>query len=347
MKRCPHLTEAQKRELTTHITQTHDIKEVKRAQAVLLVNDQASYSVIEALTGYKERTILSLRQRYLEQGLCGIEHKRKGKPKALLTKAQREEVIAFLTQTTPQNHGYESIFWSTAILAHLIQEKWGVVYKSKRPFYLLFEEAKFSFHKPGQVYERRDEAKVKLWQEAVKPKLEEAFKDPNTIVLCEDEMILSTQTTFQKIWLKKGESPKIEVSNTKKNKSIYGFLNIKTGQEHGFVRDWQNMHITVDVLKEVRQLYPHQQILLLWDGAGWHRGSEVQAFMKEDGKIETIYFPPYSPEENPQEHVWKAGRRAVTHNKFIPDIEQAASAFVTYLNNHTFPYKLLNLAACS
>lgn len=345
MKRCTRLTDAQKSELATHITQSGDVKEVKRAQAVLLVDSYTHYSTIEILTGYKERATLVLRQRYLKQGLSGIEHKQKGKPKALLTKAQRDEIIGFLTQTIPENHGYESVFWTTAILAHLIKVKYGVIYKSKRPFYLLFEEAKFSFHKPGFVYEKRDEAKVKAWQEAVKSKLEEAFRDPHTVILCEDEMVLSSTTTFQKIWLKKGESPKIEVSNIRKNKSIYGFLNIKTGQEHGFIRDWQNMHITVDVLKEVRQLYPAQRIMLLWDGAGWHRGSAVREWVESDGHVETLYFPPYSPEENPQEHVWKSGRGAVTHNKFIPDIDRAASEFVAYLNGHIFPYKLLNLTA--
>ena len=38
MKRCPRLTDAQKRELATHMTETDDLKEVKRAQAVLLVD---------------------------------------------------------------------------------------------------------------------------------------------------------------------------------------------------------------------------------------------------------------------------------------------------------------------
>lgn len=347
MKRCPRLTETQKKELSTHISESDDVIEVKRGQAVLLVDSYTPYKTIESLTGYKERATLVLRQRYLKQGLLGIEHKRKGKPKSLLTKAQREEILVFLSQTTPEDHGYESVFWTTAILAHLIKLKYGVVYKSKRPFYLLFEEAKFSFHKPGSVYEKRDEAKVKAWQEAMKPRVEEAFQAPNTVILCADEMVLSSTTTFQKIWLKKGEYPKIEVSNTKKSKSIYGFLNIKTGQEHGFIRDWQNMYITVDVLKEVRQLYPSQKIMLFWDGAGWHRGSAVQEWMQSDGNIEAFYFPPYSPEENPQEHVWKSGRKAVTHNKFIPDINQAASEFVAYLNNHTFLYTLLSFTAQS
>jgi transposase len=347
MKKCRKLQEEEKEVLKSFVKEASDSHESRRAQAVFLIDGGSSLDFIEALTGFKRRQVFKYRSGFLKEGLLGIQNKRKGKEKRLLSPNQRHEILTFLTTTTPKEHGYEAEFWSTSVLAHLIQEKYGVVYKSKKPFYLLFEEAKFSFHKPGQVYEKRDEGKVLAWKEEIKPKLSEAFRDPDTVILCEDEMVLSSTTTFQKIWLKKGEYPKIEVSNTKKNKSIYGFLNIKTGQEHAFMKDWQNMHMTVEVLKEVRKIYPHQKILLFWDGAGWHRGSKVQDFIKEDGSIETIYFPPYSPEENPQEHVWKAGRAAVTHNTFIPDIEKATNDFVAYLNHQTFAYKLVNYGACS
>jgi transposase len=347
MTRCKKLSPDQKQELQDLIRSGGDGKEVRRAQAILFVDAETNYEMIQSLTQFKERAVLAFRQRYLKNGLKGIEHKRKGRPKQLLTAKQRSEIFTFLTTTTPKNHGYDLEFWSTSVLANLIEKNYGVVYRSKKPFYLLFKEAKFTFHKPGRVYEKRDESKVQAWQAEMKSRMVEAFEDPDTVILCEDEMVLSSVTTFQKIWLKKGEYPKIEVSNTKKNKSIYGFLNIKSGREHSFMKDWQNMHITVEVLKEIRSLYPSQRILLFWDGAGWHRGSVVQDFIKEDGRIEVRYFPPYSPEENPQEHVWKAGRSAVTHNKFISDIEQLANQLINYLNSSLFLYKFFHFTARS
>lgn len=347
MKRHPKLSTTQRSELSSFIGSTEDSRESRRAQAVILMDQGSSIEIITLLTALKRRQAFKYRSLYLKIGLEGLRNKRKGKPKLLLTKTQREEVLNYLEYTIPKDHGYEVEFWTTSILGDFIKGKYGVSYKSKRPFYLLFEEAKYSFHKPGKVYEKHDKKKVEVWKDLVQPKIREAFKDQNTVILCADEMVLSTQTTFQKIWLKKGDYPKIEVSNTKKNKSLYGFLNITTGVEHAFVREWQNMHITTEVLKEIRALYPNQTILLLWDGAGWHRGSVVQDFILKDGKIEAIYFPPYSPEENPQEHVWKAGRSKITHNKFIPDINKAASDLVSYLNSENFPYKLLDLSALS
>ena len=76
--------------------------------------------------------------------------------------------------------------------------------------------------------------------------------------------------------------------------------------------------------------------MLLWDGTGWHRGSKVQ----DDGQIKTLYFPPYSVKENPQEPVWKAGRSALTHNKFIPDVAKSADELISHVNQSYFNYEL-------
>ena len=43
------------------------------------------------------------------------------------------------------------------------------------------------------------------------------------------------------------------------------------------------------------------------------------------------YLPPYSPELNPIERVWKLTRRLATHNRYFPAIEDVITAV-----EHTF-----------
>lgn len=317
--------------------------EVLRAQAILLLNNDRK-DLIDELTGFKRRQPFRLRTKYLNFGLETLKDPVK-KPKRLLTKTQLKEIAVIVKQHRPDDFDYASEFWTTGILGDFIKRQYGVAYKSKTSYYLIFKEAKFTFHKPGRVYEKHNDQEVKEWKELNESKIFEALEAADTVVLCEDEMILSTQTTFQKIWLPQGNYPKIEISNTKKNRSVYGFLNLKTGQEHAYKTDWQNMFITVEILKKIRQLYPKQRLFLIWDGAGWHRGSEVQKFIQQDKKIETLHFPRYSPELNPQEHVWKSGRDHCTHNQFIANIDTATDDFINYLNAQKFQYSLLGLSA--
>lgn len=343
------LSNKQKQELKRIINLASDYsaKEVVRAQVILLLAQAVPLPTILLTTGYQRRQIFEIRQRYFVDGLAGILDKRKGKPPCLLSQEQREEVLAILTQATPMDFGYAGNFWATDLLADLIEARYGVRYASKTSYYLLFKEATFSYHKPGRVYQGRDEKVVTAWREAMNKRLQKAWQDEKTVILTEDEMILSTQTTTQKVWLKQGDYPKIEIATERQRRSLYGFLNIKTGEEHAIKQVKQNSEITLECLKKIRRRYKDAIILLLWDNATWHRSAAVKHFLKKDKQFEVFPFPAYSPEENPQEHVWKTGRAMITHNRFIEDIDEATNDFIHYLNHTKFNYKLLDYSAVS
>jgi len=53
-------------------------------------------------------------------------------------------------------------------------------------------------------------------------------------------------------------------------------------------------------LAEVSQRHPDDLILMVLDGAGWHRANDLYV----PDNIRLISLPPYSPELNPVEHLW-------------------------------------------
>lgn len=340
MKRREKLTSEQTNELKKLIKNKESTRsELLRAQAVLLIDVKSSQEEIELLTGFDKKYAFKLRKKYLEIGLIALADKRKAKPRSLLTRGQREQVIKILKESIPKDFGFETDFWSTLILGKLIKEQYNVHYKSRTPMYLLFKEAKFTFHKPSGEYNKRDEDAVKAWIQEMSPIIQAAYADDNTVVLVADEMILSTQTTFQKVWLPQGEYPKIDISNKRDRRGIYGFLNMKTGQEHAFKTKKINSEETGKILGLIGSIYKNKKIVLIWDGAPWHRSEMIKDFLtKTQYSFQLFRFPPYAPEENPQEHIWKAGRSKVTHNQFIENIDLATDAFIKYLNNTIFDY---------
>ena len=54
-------------------------------------------------------------------------------------------------------------------------------------------------------------------------------------------------------------------------------------------------------LKELSKTYPKDQILLVCDGASWHKSKGLQV----PGNITLLHIPPYTPEMNPIEQIWK------------------------------------------
>ena len=109
--------------------------------------------------------------------------------------------------------------------------------------------------------------------------------------------------------------------------------------------EYQNMYVTKDILKKIRKIYPTQQIVLYWDNARWHKGSVVQEWIKQDGHLKVIHFPTYALELNPQEHVWKSGRGAVTHNQYIENIDEAIDDLLKYFKRMVFSYSLIGFCS--
>lgn len=319
-----------------------------RAQAILLTNERGGGERVPSLTGLTRSHAINIKQRYLKEGITCLTDKRKGKPKELLTKKQREKIITTIKTKTPKDLGYAHEHWTSGILGNWIEDTFKVKYKSKTSLYLIFKKVSFSYHRPGMKYDERDDAEVAKWQKTAVRKLAKLMKEKDTVILTGDEMVLTTATTTQKVWLPVGEYPKVEVrTGTRLRRHVYGFLNLRTGEEHAWKTAQQTMYVTKDILKKVRALYPKKRIALFWDNAGWHKGSVAQQYIKDDGDIEIVWFPRYAPDENPQEKVWKAGRSAVTHNEYISDIDKATDMLVKFFNKTKFEYSFLGKSRIS
>lgn len=302
-----------------------------------------------SLSGYTVDHAKRLKGKYLKHGIDVFKDKRTSQRDRVLTKTERDAIVIVLRTKQPKDviKPCTDTSWSTYLLGEYIHNLTGKRYKSRTSSYLLFREAKLTFHFPGKSYEKADPVRMAAWEKKQnhgRSKLKRAWDDDNTVILCEDEMVLTSATTLQKIWLPKGQYPPVMDTNTsRKKRSLYGFYNLKTGAQSTFITDWQNMYITVTVLAQLRKIYPDKKLLLVWDNCGWHRGSEVTKWVEADGNTDTLYFPPYTPELNPQEHVWKAGRKATTHNHHITDIQETTEQFVKYITGRTFDFELCGL----
>lgn len=325
-----------------------------------MLDSKISIENISKFTGLKKSRIFELRQLYQRDGIETFKSKSRN-IKELLTKAEIKEICQTVKYQKPKDvdeYFSHEEFWTLPILTDFIWRRYEVRYKSRTSYYAIFKRIKFTFHKPGRVYVKQNPEEVREWIKETTPVIKKAWEDPNTVILCEDESLLSTQVTTQKVWLEANSYPKVEVNTKRHNRSIYGFLNIKTGREQAFIAPYQTMYETARVLKKICQIYPKndnrgnkvkgvKKILLLWDSAGWHRGSKAQEYIQKDGRIIQIFFPRYTPELNPQEHVWNEGKEKVVKNKYIPDVERTAKDFVEYLNSRYFEYKFLGFKSGS
>lgn len=64
-------------------------------------------------------------------------------------------------------------------------------------------------------------------------------------------------------------------------------------------------------LDEIAQRYCKENIVMIVDGAGWQKSSDL----KPPENLRLLFLPPFSPELNPQEHLWDELREKHFHNR--------------------------------
>ncbi len=83
---------------------------------------------------------------------------------------------------------------------------------------------------------------------------------------------------------------------------------------------------------------------MLWDGASCHKSQEIKEWLRINPHIvELDHFPPYSPELNPQEHVWKELKKHINHLRGAATLTEIMTESMKYLNTKKFYYQLFSL----
>jgi len=162
------------------------------------------------------------------------------------------------------------------------------------------------------------------------------------VIVAEDEACLYLQVSLMRVWAPTGQTPVVRAAASRDNTHFYGALNLLTGEQTWMRSDLMNAQATVLFLLGLLAAYPEVPILLLWDRAPWHRGCQITQLLAAHPRLEIVWFPPGCPELNPQEHVWKASREAVSHNHGCATLPELAEAFARHLDSAQFPCSLLD-----
>ncbi len=97
----------------------------------------------------------------------------------------------------------------------------------------------------------------------------------------------------------------------------YGAVSPADGRFDSLILPQVNGQCMQLFLDEIAARYPHENVIMVVDGAGWHRSREI----KLAENVRTVFLPPYAPELNPQEHLWDELREKFFHNRAFDTLD--------------------------
>lgn len=313
-----------------------------RAHTVLMNSQGLNAHKIASLLFRDYKTVRLWLKSFKKQRISSLFFKYLGNTNAnKLTPEQKEKIRKTLSQP-PSKYGIPKEFWQVKDLKKWIKAEFGVVYESKRSYHFLFKLGRFSWKLPDRFDIKRDEGFVKKRVKEIRKEIKPFLKSPGWIVLTSDETRLVWETESRRAWLKTNQKTIIKVNRSKDYQSFLGSLNLKSGKCHLHSLSWQNQDEVIKALKKLKNYYKDKKICLIWDNAKWHKGKKIRKELRKRGGLTNFHlinFPPYAPDTNPQEHVWKYVREEIAH-KPTSSFKQKVNNFKLAIIKRKYFYKI-------
>ena len=136
-------------------------------------------------------------------------------------------------------------------------------------------------------------------------------------LMFQDEARFGRISDVRHCWDRKPHRPMVRAMVTQQYTYAYGAVSPVDGRFDSLILPWVSGDCMQLFLDEMATRYPDENIVMVLDGAGWHKNQEI----KLAENIRTVFLPPYSPELNPQEHVWDELREKFFHNRAFDSMD--------------------------
>ena len=332
------LTLEERRMLITH--SKHGANDLIRSRALaLLMNAEGqSCSGIAAVVDYHVTTVRGWLRSFERTRVSSIfPDYAANQNAAKLTRAQKEEIAR--TLHTPD--ALPAGLWTLPRLTEYIRAEFGVVYESDRSYHYLLKHLGFSFKLPSPVDVRRDDQAVEGTMAAIREQIKPFMASDTWAVLCADETQVRYEEEITRAWLPKGSKTILKLSRQQEGQHYLGALNLQTGRHHLIPLAWQDTDHISQALATIKKKYPNKKICILWDNAPWHQSKALREQLGQGKPLEGIHLislPPYAPDKNPQEKVWRYAKENIRNQHFSSG-QQLQKAFRRQLQR-TFHYKI-------
>ncbi len=182
-----------------------------------------------------------------------------------------------------------------------------------------------------------------LLRKKCQKKLQEVIKSNDYEVYFQDECHFKLTLTIIRAWFLKGSFPEIKSPTDRFKMSVFGALGVN-GQ---LILDQSEVFnaitfqkflekIVIEASVGVNNRGTRKKILVVLDNARYHHAKIIQPWLEEmKDVIELFFLPPYSPDLNAIEMLWKKTRRAVTHNRFFESLDNLKYDLRMYWNQFT------------
>ena len=282
-------------------------------------------------------TVYNWRKEYTEKGPAALTVKKAPGRTPRLTEKQREQLRKWVVGRDPRQLQFDFALWTRQMVRDLVKREFGVDYTLEAIGSILRDMGLSPQRPLVRAYEQ-DPERVRRWKGEEYPAICKAAKAAGGSVFFCDEAGVRTDYHSGTTWAPVGQTPIVRGTGNRESVNMISAISPRGKIHFSFLAGNLNSGLFVDYLKKLMHDIPGP-IFLIVDGHPSHRSKETLEFVQSTkGRLNLFFLPPYSPELNPDEWVWKnikhdrVGRMA---SRSIVEMRNGISNAVTMLQSAT------------
>ena len=302
---------------------------VTRAKIVLAAGDGLGTSAISTKLGVSRPTVIQWRERYVAEGLAGLEDDpRSGRPKTVEDAA----ILARTLDPPPERLGVTH--WSTRLLAAELKVGDATVARTWRKYCVQpWRRGTFKFSTdPELVAKVHDIVGLYL------------HPPEKAVVLCVDEksQIQALDRTAPILPMRPG-LPEKATHDYKRNgtATLFAALEVATGKVTDACYERHGKAEFLAFMKQVAKAYPRRELHVVLDNYHTHKHAEVQAWLAKNPRI-TLHFTPTSGSWMNMVEIFFGiiTRQAIRRGSFanVKELVAAISRYIDGWNDRCHPF---------
>lgn len=280
----------------------------ERLAAVRMLEEKVPVDKVAAAVEVDRSTLLTWWKNYRLIGPESLRTKKTRGPDGKLSHAQLQDLYALLVGSDPRQLSFGFALWTRGMVADLIFQRFKVrvsVATVGRTLRLLG----MSPQKPLYRAFQQNPEKVEKWKRETYPEIRRRAAEEGAEIFFADEAAVRTDFHAGTTWAPVGQTPLVKMTGRRTSVMMISAVSPK-GKLRFMVHD-KGLK-SEEFITFCRRLLDDTdgKVFLIVDGSTIHTSGLTKRFVaRTEGRLELFFLPPYSPELNPDEWVWKNVKR--------------------------------------
>ena len=230
-------------------------------------------------------------------------------------------------QQPPSASDIPAATWSWKAVRQFVVQRFAK-HLSQRSCLRYLHRLDFVWKRPKRLLLKADPAKRAAFVARYRALVADAARRGAPIFFV-DEAHFRADGDVRGLWVQRGQEALVASSSPRwgEKASYYSAICLETGAVFGWELTGNSSAATsVEFLARLRKQYPGP-LVVIWDNSPAHRGEVLRAYLRTPGlDLQLVALPPYSPDYNADELIWKWIREEVTANTCFGKAAKVAAA---------------------